>query len=704
MSSKVSLLSVLALLEGVIFQFASAQGGITDTLRTVKIEAMKKERLRSEGVVSVNMQDVRSRSEMSTPDILRTLQKEPGVVSGTEMTAGMYVRGGDGTDNLYLLDGAPLLNVSHILGLFSVFNNDIVDNVNFYKGFFPGQFGGKTSSVVEIKTKDGNLYEHHGSFSVGLFEGKICLEGPVRKGKTSYLVAARQSWMSLWANPVINSINKENEIYLFQDNYLFRGKFTFTDLNFKITRMMKGNSKLNASLFLGNDVLVNNQTDRFNTIRDSCIYVTRNNKERLWGNALISINWDKPLTSRLTLDVDTWGVLSYSLLDDFKEVEKQNVISGKTTFPTRLKELNSGKVINWGGNVGVVFSGIKGNVFSAGIQPGLYYYPVFRSENSGEKGGYENIYSAVQFDFYANDNIRLGEKQSVEVGFRLSSWTVPGKTWMAAEPRIVWRTKLSPGSNVSISYSKMSQPNHLLSTSYIDLPTNIWLPATKNVKPSISNIFSTGLYHSFKEGYCLSLGLWYKKMSRLYEYYGNISMIPPLDKWESDFSQGEGKAYGVESFTSIPLTERVRLTATYSLSWSKRYFDDFFPEWYYDLYDNRHNLNVQLSGPIGENAEYYLCWIWHSGYRRTEAEHFIDETPVCSHPNAVILPAYHRLDAGVNVHLSSGEKISRTLNLSVYNIYNRKNPYAYSKTDERNRLKGLCLFPIIPSFSYTCCF
>ena len=184
MSSKVSLLSVLALLEGVIFQFASAQGGITDTLRTVKIEAMKKERLRSEGVVSVNMQDVRSRSEMSTPDILRTLQKEPGVVSGTEMTAGMYVRGGDGTDNLYLLDGAPLLNVSHILGLFSVFNNDIVDNVNFYKGFFPGQFGGKTSSVVEIKTKDGNLYEHHGSFSVGLFEGKICLEGPVRKGKT----------------------------------------------------------------------------------------------------------------------------------------------------------------------------------------------------------------------------------------------------------------------------------------------------------------------------------------------------------------------------------------------------------------------------------------------------------------------------------------------------------------------------------------
>ncbi|MBR1961315.1 MAG: TonB-dependent receptor plug domain-containing protein, partial [Bacteroidales bacterium] len=233
----------------------------------------------------------------SSPDVLKTLQTLTGVASGTEMLSNLYVHGGDGSDNLFLLDGVPLYQICHLGGIFSSFNTDVVEGIDFYKSGFPARYGGRTSSVVDIATKDGDFKEYNGTVGTGLLDGRLQFEGPIIRDRTSFNVAMRRSWIDVISAPacaIINSMNKE-----YGEKQYFG--YSFTDLNARITHILKPSSRLTANLYWGNDGLRINQEfeghDQDGRLSDLDITDTRFS----WGNLLGSLKWQKDFSDRLDM-------------------------------------------------------------------------------------------------------------------------------------------------------------------------------------------------------------------------------------------------------------------------------------------------------------------------------------------------------------------------------------------------------------------
>ena len=226
---------------------------------------------------------------LSSPDVIKTLQNLPGVASGTELLSGMYVRGGDGSDNLYLLDGVPMYQVSHLLGLFSSFNTDVVQSVDFYKSGFPARYGGRLSSVVDVRTREGNMNEYHGIFSIGLLDGRIQLEGPIVKGKTSFNIGLRRSWLDVLTEPaslVVSKVEKSD----------FRIKYAFWDLNANVTHRFSDHNRLSLNIYGGRDAAKFRQGDKTEeSDNGSQVRISYQNEAAIgleWGNFLGSVDWD----------------------------------------------------------------------------------------------------------------------------------------------------------------------------------------------------------------------------------------------------------------------------------------------------------------------------------------------------------------------------------------------------------------------------
>lgn len=251
------------------------------------------------GLKRINNKDINSGFALfSTPDVIKTLQLLPGVSSGTELLSGFYVHGGDGSDNLFLLDGVPVFQVSHFLGLFSSFNSDVIESLDFYKSGFPARYGSKMSSVVDITTKDGNFEEYHGTFALGLIDGRFQLEGPIYKNKTSFNFGLRRTWTETLSIPVVATINKRNK----PDKMNLR--YAFTDLNAKITHKFSEDNKLTANFYTGRDVFKYRDDYESLMLDDHNKYVTRREITDVslsWGNTLGSLNWDYNINEKLSM-------------------------------------------------------------------------------------------------------------------------------------------------------------------------------------------------------------------------------------------------------------------------------------------------------------------------------------------------------------------------------------------------------------------
>ncbi|MBR5835284.1 MAG: TonB-dependent receptor plug domain-containing protein, partial [Bacteroidales bacterium] len=235
----------------------------------------------------------------STPDVIKTLQMMPGVSSGTELLSGFYVHGGDGSDNLFLLDGVPIYQSSHLLGLFSAFNSDVISSMDFYKSGFPARYGSKMSSVVDITTKDGDFKEYHGLFSIGLLDGRFQFDGPIRKDKTSFNFGLRRTWTETVTLPLLAYLNKQNAIYDEKMNF----RYAFTDLNAKITHKFSNRSVLSANFYTGNDVFKFMSDDAseywVNGIREYRRDVQDINLG--WGNMVGSLNWNYEIDDKISM-------------------------------------------------------------------------------------------------------------------------------------------------------------------------------------------------------------------------------------------------------------------------------------------------------------------------------------------------------------------------------------------------------------------
>lgn len=657
------------------------------------------------------------------PDVLRTLQQTPGVASGTEGLTGMYVRGGNGDENLYLIDGNPVYHVSHVGGLFSTFNPDAVKNVEFYRGSFPARYGGRLSSVVDVRMKDGDRQTYHGGASIGLLAASVFAEGPLIKDRTSFSVAFRRTWLDAFTAPALaiwNKIHKERD----------KAGYSFYDLNGKISHSFSDRSRLNLSVYAGQDRV----RSKMRVSR-----LSYSDWKWRWGNFVASANWNYVFGPQWFVNVTASYTRFQSRMWKIKETDREE----KPHQPASREETVQGSCIeDWGYRIGLDYTPSPAHHLKFGSD---YLFHQYRPEQhwttwtvhtDGEPDWRRMVYAdpyipAHEGALYAEDDWLLGERWKLNPGIRLALYRVERHTYASLEPRFSIRYLLGRSASVKLSYAKMNQYVHQLSNSYMNLPSDIWVPVTGHIPPMVSRQFVAGAYYRWNKTLDLSLEGYYKRLDHLIEYRDGASLYPAYTRWEDKIALGEGRSYGLETMVRKPAGKWSGWVA-YTLSWTDRVFHDGtvngglrFPA----RYDNRHKLNVALVYQINPKVELSASWTYHSGNRLTvqldayrpvgapvatalAGENALsgknpgipDYEPVFGR-NAVQLGAYHRLDVGINIYRQTRKGHTGIWNISLYNAYCRMNPFAVESIrpnpDGTWRVRQKGYFPTIPSFSYT---
>lgn len=509
--------------------------------------------------------------------------------------------------------------------------------------------------------------------------------------------------------PLLAYLNAHNAIYDEKMNF----RYAFTDLNARITHKFSNRSVLSANFYTGNDVF-KYLTD------DTSQYLVNGEKEDRrevldinlgWGNTVGSLNWNYDVNEKLSMSNKLYYSGSFSGFG-YKEENTINDSYDMTAVYYNNK---------------VHTAGLKSDIFHSlnsmhrlryGAAAQFHYYrPAYVSEVE-ERNSYESFkanpqvdslkYNTLEASIYGEDEITITDAFSVNAGLRYTLYHSSGKTWHSLEPRIAMKYTFNDKLTAKASYTEMSQPSHLISSLYLDLPTNIWLPSTERIRPSRSREVAAGLYSNISPTVHINLEGWYKHMYNLIEYAGPYTIFPPLADWERGFKTGQGRSWGAELDFGYN-NGRTEVNAYYTLSWSQRKFDDFYRGWYSDRNDNRHKITLMARHKFSKRFELYGAWNYHSGNRITLSSH---QTPdgiyVYLEPNNVKLPDYHRLDLGMNFIKNTKRGNTSVWNLSIYNAYCRMNPIM--AMDEYKSLDGkviatygsaMGLIPIIPTFSYT---
>ena len=632
-------------------------------------------------------------ASLSAPDVLKTLQAVTGVSGGTELMNGLYVHGGTGNDNLYLYDGVPVYSVSHLAGLYSAFNTDVVDNVNFFKSGFPASYGGRLSSVVEVNTRDGSMTDYMGSFTIGLINGSVQYEGPIVKDRTSFNVAMRRSWLDVVSVPaftVFNQINKTDPYYDKMDV-----RYAMTDFNAKVTHKVAADNVLRFGVITGRDAVEFEQRGIRSDVGDD--YRFR------WGNVVGYADWQNVIADDLHYDLKAYYTQHRSRMnwDKVRETRYERLYELRESWLTGIYDI--GLKLDFDQQLTDVHR------LRYGAEHVFHIYRPEQSWSTADlsSGFMSASYFGTETAFYAEDEMTLGEKVTASVGLRDVLFGVKGRVYNRLEPRVALSYRPSDLAALKVSYTEMNQFSHRLVTSYLDLPSAIWLPSTAKVAPMHSKQVAAGIYMTLPFNLQIDLEGFYKTMDHIREYKG-YRIFPPIENWERTFAEGKGRAYGMET-SLVYNTVSTHAALNYTLSWSERFFEDLYPEWFPDRLDNRHRLNVSVSHRFSKRFEMYAGWNWHSGDRFTVESQYLPSNDQFSNgylftsPNNVKMPDYHRLDVGFNFHKTTKRGNESIWNLSVYNLYCRMNPivvYTYTENDKPiSAAAGMV--PIIPTFSYT---
>lgn len=678
-----------------------------DTLEESRIvaEASDMEKRSSTGFKRLSKLNMKTGSSfMSTPDVVKSIQNLPGVASGTELLSGLYVHGGDGSDNLFLLDGVPLYQAGHLGGLFSSFNPDIVTQVDFYKSGFPAKYGGRLSSVIDARTKTGDMYDYHGSMSIGLIDGRMQLEGPIIQGKTSFNIALRRSWLDAVTLPVFSMINTGN------NDRRHDFKYAFQDFNAGMTHRFSDDNVLEFKTYYGKDLLGIGYMSREKD--NSYLYFNSMNMDIDWGNFLATLIWKKKLSESLQMRSSIYHTRGMSDLDietSHKGMgdpvlatydESYYSITGSTAIKSDFTYKGQSDLIL---DFGAVFQLHEFNPEREFKNKSWRYKGTVNETSLHEKSyacGYE---TAV----YADGYMRLAERFSAHAGLRYVLFRIDGVSRHRLEPRLSLRFDVDTHSRFDISYTEMNQFAHQTGTSYLDLPTEIWMPWTQRVAPMFSRQIAAEYSLKLPYGLDIRLGSWYKTIRNLTEQWNSYSYIPPIDNWDKSVILGKGRSYGLE--TEVEYTrDNLSVALYHTLTWSKRLFNELWYDWYPDRNENRHKLNIMASYRFSEKFDIYAGWNYHSGNRATAYGYFYEitdgiATALYGSPNNLRLPDYHRLDVGMNFRKTTRKGNESIWNINIYNTYCRMNAMFATISRHGNTLESVTygIFPIIPSFSYT---
>ncbi len=668
-------------------------------------------------------------------DILKTLQTMPGVQGGTEGSSGFFVRGGAPDQNLILLDGVPVYNVNHLFGFFSVFNADAIKNVSLIKGGFPARYGGRLSSVVDIRMKEGNLKKWTGEGSIGILSSKITVEGPIKKDVSSLLVSGRRTYYDLLTYPFQYAYNKKSGN---TDGNLWFGAF-FHDLNIKYNHILSENDRIYLSSYIGKDKFYARGKTEDNYTIDNVsytdVYKTKNGIG--WGNITTALRWNHlhspKLFSNLTATFSDYTFKTniyffdqqwYGNKESFQEFDAQ--------YYSRIRDIglkydfdfpiNNNNYIRFGASNTL-------HLFSPGVGDIYFNNSDVDDWFSDTTFGIKNIPGNVSYA-YLEDDIEITKKLKINVGGHLSFFNIEKTNYFSLEPRLSARYLLLDNLSIKSSYVQMTQYINLITNSTIGLPTDLWVPSTKILLPQKSWQAATGLAYNLGNKYEITLEGYYKEMESLVEFqegYGFASLAS--NSLDDIITQGVGTSYGLEFFVN-KTAGKFRGWLSYTLSKSDRTFEEIslgrtFPF----TYDRRHVIAIITTWDISDRINLGAGWTYYTGkaftmsderaitvnYIENSSDLTSDEYYYFNYPtdgffitrNNYRMPIYHRLDLGINFKKEL-RRSTRTLSIGAYNAYFRKNPfyvqpgYDYNGIDEPKRvIKQVSIFPFVPFIKYS---
>ena len=682
------------------------------------------------GKRSFSQNDIKTEfSLMSSPDVVKTLQRVSGVAEGQELASGLYVHGGNGDENLFLIDGTPLYQINHAIGLFSSFNADVVKNIDFYKSGFPARYGGRLSSVVDVRTADGDMNHFHGSYRIGLLDASMQFEGPIIKGKTSYNIGLRRSWADLLTRPLTNWLSDK-------DDKLSLGYY-FMDLNAKVTHRFSDRSKIYLSLYHGNDswnvkdVMDDSKSDGYQD--GQSYYYEKYHNKLVWGNFNVALNWNYLFSPKLFANFTAVYTHNRSKLYSLDDERCVNPLTNKDSqiyhlehrYHSTIDDLGYRTEFDYRPNA---FHHVRfGHDFTMHHFCPQTFMQLNYVGNMADKVDTTSVngrnrHQSYELSAYAEDEMSLSPRWNMNVGFNMGLFHVGSKSFFNIDPRFAIKYQLNQEVSLKASFTQMTQYVHKISNSYLDLPTDYWVPTTERLKPMRSYQLAAGIYAQPSSHWNLSLEGYYKLSRHLQQYTSWVGVEPPADKWDELVMDGKGLFYGLEADATYR-TDHLTLSGSYTLSWNKRKYEDFYPDWYYDKFDNRHKLNLSLRYAFSKKVSCFAVWYYHTGNHATVPTQIasLPNLPdaeghypmgwnkgydyVYAIPNNLTLPAYHRLDLGFDFRHVTKHGHERIWNLSIYNAYCHLNSMYvkinYDEEKQQFKAKNKAFIPILPSFSYT---
>ncbi|MBR5176719.1 MAG: TonB-dependent receptor plug domain-containing protein [Bacteroidales bacterium] len=601
---------------------------------------------------------------LGDPDLVKTLQLFPGIQAATEGLSGMIVRGGGADENLILLDGVEVYTQGHILGLFSPFQSEAIGEVIIHKGAFPARFGGRASSILEIQSTDPFSSTNFGrNFSgclgIGPLSDKLHLQGLNSKRNISYSVSGRG----------MHTLLMDGALRAFK----VTGNFHFHDLHAKVENKIDDRNLLSVSYF---------------SSKDNLYYKEEGSKTDVsWGSSMASASWRKNWNGGLSSDI----ILAFS---------GYSTGMGYKTTGTKRESLRTG-LDDLLAKADFRFDGKKGRDIRFGAETIRHKFTPEADMLDGHTD--RTIIKGLETSLYLEDGFTASSWLIINSGLRLSFFSTGGTARLTPEPRISVTAIPSNKVRTTLSFSRVSQYLHQLSSPVAALPVDLIVPVTGRVRPVVSDQLSLGVGYHVTQGLEISLEAYYKSSSNILEYKDGVMFIDDFEAWEDEVASGLGRSMGME-FLVRKTTGKTKGWIGYTLSKSERRFQDGTisgGNWFPSRHDSRHNLSVVLNETIGNGWDVGAVWTYSSGGAVTIP---LEDGSMPQRGNHR-LPPSHRLDLSANHH--KNRRIGEVIwSFGVYNAYNRKNPnlvISIQGDDDPGpgSLKTISFLPVIPSVSYT---
>ncbi len=625
-------------------------------------------------------------------DVLKTMQLMPGVKSIGEGSGGLYVRGGDNSQNLIILDEAIVYNAYHLLGFFSTFNGDAVKEATLYKGTAGASYGGRLSSVIDVQMKDGNNKKWGFGGGIGLIATRFYVEGPLKKDKASIFISGRRTYADLFLKLAKDSTIRNNQLY-------------FYDLNMKANWMVHPKHKIFLSAYLGRDVF--KFQDRFGID---------------WGNITGSLRWNQIVNSQCFGNTS----LIYSNYD-----YQASVLRTGSSFSLQsvIENIQLKQDFHYFPQPNLEFEFGLQSIYHK-IIPGQLNVTgdsIVKPVQLQKKYAWENA-------LYASCKWKLNSFFNLEAGLRISSFSILGPgdffsydenlivkdtthygvanfvvSYINPEPRINLSFVIHPQHTVKLSYTRNIQNLHLISNSTASSPTDIWLPSSKNVKPEIGDQISLGYHMTFyKDMFSLNLEMYYKSMLNQIDLK-NGADIRSNELIEGELLSGIGRAYGIE-FLLRKKTGKFTGWLSYTFSRTERQIQSINQgNWYPARQDATHDIALVLIYDINKRWTLSSTFVYRTGNAVTfpSGKYSLngDTYFYYTDRNGHRMPDYHRLDFAVTYNFKKKKRWESSLSLSVYNLYGQKNPFSIEFKEDPNNPSQIqavktYLFTYVPSITY----